>query len=349
MLLQSPIPVGEWRNAMSLTIVCDIDGCITNEIVGYTYDSYNKRTRNNFTIEALKDYKRRGYRIVLYTARHKEDEKITTKWLAENDVPYDELVLGKPLGNVYVDDMAVSHINKEVLCVSGGMDSTIAWFYLNQPKAIYVKLGHKYETKEIESIHNLERVIPGFKVDIIDTELNLRQFEVGTKAYISKRNLLLAIIAGYYGNKIYIVGVKGDSVEDKSPEAFKVMSNCLNFIQKPNEPPVKIDSPFWGITKPYAIKYLVDSQGKEFAQKVLRASVSCYDETTMGQCGECPSCFRKWTALEYCKIDCIDWFETDPRGWAGIDEYQTKIENGAYDFQRSQEIKYVLEKYRLWK
>jgi capsule biosynthesis phosphatase len=61
----------------------------------------------------------RGNRIIFHTARrmltHRGDLKkieedvgqITRDWLAEHNVPYDELIFGKPYGDAYIDDKAL--------------------------------------------------------------------------------------------------------------------------------------------------------------------------------------------------------------------------------------------------
>jgi capsule biosynthesis phosphatase len=61
-----------------------------------------------------------GYEIVLFTARgaiscegnldriKEKNEQILIEWLRRNDVHYDELFFGKPLGDLYIDDKGIS-------------------------------------------------------------------------------------------------------------------------------------------------------------------------------------------------------------------------------------------------
>lgn len=68
-------------------------------------------------IQVLHKY---GHRIVIHTARRMlthngnlrliEDDvgDVTREWLKRHDVPYDELVFGKPYGDYYIDDKAVN-------------------------------------------------------------------------------------------------------------------------------------------------------------------------------------------------------------------------------------------------
>lgn len=95
------------------TWVFDLDGTIcTQERMG-TYQNALPRKK---VIEKMDVLKIMGDRIVIFTARgmctfkgdielvEKNMRPLTEKWLKDNNVPYDELILGKPLGDVYVDD-----------------------------------------------------------------------------------------------------------------------------------------------------------------------------------------------------------------------------------------------------
>jgi len=341
---------------MNKKICIDIDGICTLETHGFGKEYYPKRTPNTYTIETLQDYHRRGFKIILYTARYQEDREMTEAWLKKYNVHYDELILGKPQAEFYADDRAVNQLDREILCLSGGLDSIIAWHWLEKPQCIQIDFGHRYYIKEYQCVNRLHDIIPDLHYYRIKGP-NLREFEIGDKAYISQRNFHIALLASHYGNKIYIGGIKGDKVEDKTPEAFKTMSYAMNFIKKPEEPEIKIESPFWNMTKTDIIKWFLANYPRDYVIKVLKTSVSCYDYCKpgdksavahWGQCGECSACFRKWIALEAAGIKSWEWFTKDIREWKGIKDYITRIKKGEYDMQRSQETKTILEKYGLW-
>nr|WP_239565273.1 capsular biosynthesis protein [Brevibacillus fulvus] len=78
--------------------------------------------------EALRQLKQEGHEIIIYTARSMRTEggnagkvianvgKTTLEWLAQHQIEYDEIVFGKPYGQVYIDDLAISFTNwQEVL------------------------------------------------------------------------------------------------------------------------------------------------------------------------------------------------------------------------------------------
>ena len=105
------------------TIVIDIDDtiCFTNHNYQDAQQKYGNALPNNKVIKGMRVLKNLGFHIILLTARrmltHNGDiekiiedvGKITTDWLERYDVPYDELIWGKPYsGTYYVDDKAMN-------------------------------------------------------------------------------------------------------------------------------------------------------------------------------------------------------------------------------------------------
>lgn len=103
------------------TLVVDLDDtiCYPNLEHTDTRQRYELARPNLNMIEALHRAKAKGYKIIVYTARrmltHNGDlEKIeadageaTRKWLNKYNVPYDELMFGKPYAEYYIDDKAL--------------------------------------------------------------------------------------------------------------------------------------------------------------------------------------------------------------------------------------------------
>lgn len=238
--------------------------------------------------------------------------------------------------------------HNKILCFSGGLDSVIAWWALDKPICVYFKLGHKYEEKELNCIKNLQDKF-GMKI-IISDALKLGEFEGGENAYIPNRNLHFAAVASNYAPNVFIIGVKGDRVGDKNPQAYEGISAVLNLIKKPNTPTIKVDSPFWKMTKTDIIRWLVNEIGKKKASEVYKTSVSCYDDKTLGQCGRCKSCFRKFISMTYAGINCTDWFESDILNNPYISQYVEEMskEDSPYDERRIKETREVLKKFGLW-
>jgi capsule biosynthesis phosphatase len=101
-------------------IVVDIDGTLTvgkEEGQGYAAVRVSEPMRAK-----LRELKARNYWIILYSSRNmrtydgnigailKHTAPVLVQWLADNDIPYDELHLGKPWcghNGFYIDDRAV--------------------------------------------------------------------------------------------------------------------------------------------------------------------------------------------------------------------------------------------------
>jgi len=99
-------------------IIIDLDGTLTQ---ANTSDYKNVLPRRD-VIEALKFYKEKGFEIVIFTARNMRTFDgsigkinihtlpIITEWLDTHQVPYDEIIVGKPWcgkSGFYIDDRAI--------------------------------------------------------------------------------------------------------------------------------------------------------------------------------------------------------------------------------------------------
>lgn len=213
--------------------------------------------------------------------------------------------------------------NKEILCLSGGIDSFVAWHYLNKPQSIYFHTGLPHCEKELKIVHEMTNGSV-----LYDTSLN---FSKEKDVYIPHRNLLFASRASRYAEKVWIVGVKDDMVEDKTENAFNLMSLCLSTIGKE---PVTVDSPFWDMTKTEVIRWYMDNIENDSgaAERVLNTqSISCYSGGDK-PCYACESCFRKACAMQNAGLHC--YFNNDDM----VIKYMAKAKFGAYILQRNAEI-----------
>ena len=84
----------------------DIDGtiCHTNGL------SYEEAEPIVAVVDSIKDLKRNGHYVILFTARGSgtgiDHFELTKKQMDQWGVPYDELLLGKPFADIYIDDKA---------------------------------------------------------------------------------------------------------------------------------------------------------------------------------------------------------------------------------------------------
>jgi hypothetical protein len=99
------------------TIVFDIDGVIATGSREEVYSNeagwaYEKCVPIPSTITVIQEiYRRttdikgiRSLRVILFTSRWAKDQEKTEKWLKYHGVPYDELIMGKPPADLYIDD-----------------------------------------------------------------------------------------------------------------------------------------------------------------------------------------------------------------------------------------------------
>ena len=99
-------------------LVVDLDETISSKVS----ESYSDCVPNALLIEKLREYKSAGFEIVIYTARNmrsyegnigvinKKTVPLIVDWLSRHNVPYDELVVGKPwcgFDGFYIDDKAI--------------------------------------------------------------------------------------------------------------------------------------------------------------------------------------------------------------------------------------------------
>ncbi|MEY8337964.1 capsular biosynthesis protein [Lachnospiraceae bacterium 62-35] len=102
------------------SFIFDIDGTLCP--LKKNHEKYEELVPHDNMVQKLKYYKENGAKIILFTSRNmssyngnigminKHTAKSLLKWLDEWDIPYDELIYGKPWPGhkgFYVDDRTV--------------------------------------------------------------------------------------------------------------------------------------------------------------------------------------------------------------------------------------------------
>ena len=89
-------------------IAVDIDGTICTVNPDYSRCRVLPGAR-----ESLQRLRDQGFLIYLHTGRHINQHDVTVKWLADNAIPYDLVVFGKPPARYYIDDRAIEFVDWE--------------------------------------------------------------------------------------------------------------------------------------------------------------------------------------------------------------------------------------------
>jgi hypothetical protein len=93
-----------------MQIIIDIDGTICTEERQFSRPLAKPLEG---AIESINKLHAAGHTIILYTARTWAEWEVTNHWLAEHDVKFHQLFMGKPVGDVWIDDRAIAHNNWE--------------------------------------------------------------------------------------------------------------------------------------------------------------------------------------------------------------------------------------------
>lgn len=93
------------KEGRKLKLCCDIDGVLSAKTPG---NDYAKAVPLEKNIEILHELYRKGHQIVLFTARGYATgldwQDVTRRQMEQWDVPYHQLLFGKPDADIYIDD-----------------------------------------------------------------------------------------------------------------------------------------------------------------------------------------------------------------------------------------------------
>lgn len=88
-----------------MRICFDLDGVITRGV--HDYPHYDLCEINSRVVGLVRYLTKQRHIIIIHSARYEDDRELTEIWLKDNGVPFDELVLGKPLADIYIDDKGI--------------------------------------------------------------------------------------------------------------------------------------------------------------------------------------------------------------------------------------------------
>lgn len=204
---------------------------------------------------------------------------------------------------------------KEILLYSGGIDSLIAWHYLDKPQRLFVYLGTKYAAAEEANIAHAE----DYPSILHRTFVNWGDYE-HDDAWLPMRNIFLIMVAAAEGaDKIYLVSQKGEqNIPDRSLKFFEKMALLMT---EHNERPIEVDPVFPQMDKVAMVKWFLENG---YSPQQLVNAYSCYSGGH-DPCGQCTACWRKFIALTVNGIECEYIFTHDIREY-GERVYRPKLD-----------------------
>ena len=93
-----------------MQLVIDLDGTICTEERQFSRALAQPLPG---AVEAINHLKKKGHTVIIYSARTWAEYELTIDWLERYGVVYDQLVLGKPQGDFWIDDRALTHVDWE--------------------------------------------------------------------------------------------------------------------------------------------------------------------------------------------------------------------------------------------
>ncbi len=88
-----------------MQLIIDLDGTICTEEKMFSRSLAVPIPKAIESVNGLYD---EGHIIIIYSARAWIEYEMTAHWLNSNGVKYHQLILGKPQGDVWIDDRAIA-------------------------------------------------------------------------------------------------------------------------------------------------------------------------------------------------------------------------------------------------
>jgi hypothetical protein len=88
-----------------MRLIVDLDGTICSEEKTYSRSLAKSHKGARETLNKL--YKD-GHTIIIYSARTWMEYEMTVDWLSKNGFNYHQLIMGKPIGDHWIDDRAIA-------------------------------------------------------------------------------------------------------------------------------------------------------------------------------------------------------------------------------------------------
>jgi len=91
-----------------MQIIIDLDGTICTEEKSF---SRSLAKPISGAVESVNKLYEEGHTIIIYSGRTWMEYEMTVDWLKKNQVKFHQLMMGKPIGDVWIDDRAIPFTN----------------------------------------------------------------------------------------------------------------------------------------------------------------------------------------------------------------------------------------------
>lgn len=227
--------------------------------------------------------------------------------------------------------------------VSGGLDSFLCWsLFAPHASNVYVRIGHRYQDRELTALRGLTESDPRFSFTILDGPA-IGSLEQEGSGIIPCRNALLVLTVAAFAVgsaeevRILIGALAGELNTDKSEEFCGAVTAVANISCAPQYWTRGTRFEVMSILRPWTksalLRRFIERGGDA---RTLAPSVSCY-AGTVDHCGACPSCVKRWIAFRAASIKDPTVYHANPRTWAGVPEILRKARDGTYDVHRARE------------
>lgn len=87
-----------------LRLIIDLDGTICSEEKQFSRPLAKPKAGVSKAMQTLFEA---GHTLIIYSARTWAEYEMTVDWLQKNHIPYHQLILGKPIGEYWIDDRSI--------------------------------------------------------------------------------------------------------------------------------------------------------------------------------------------------------------------------------------------------
>lgn len=87
-----------------MQIIIDLDGTICTEEKTFSRSLAKPLPK---AVETINSFYKEGHTIIIYSARTWAEFEMTREWLKKNNIKFHQLMLGKPIGDIWIDDRSI--------------------------------------------------------------------------------------------------------------------------------------------------------------------------------------------------------------------------------------------------